>query len=323
VSGIAKISDRDGRHVLIVAAAAPRLDRWLTAQLGTLSRARVQALIAAGRITVDGAPARASERVRAGQRVVVVIPPPVPAIPRPEALALDVVYEDRDLLVLDKPPGLVVHPAPGHAGGTLVNALLHHCRDLGGVGGVERPGIVHRLDKETSGLMVVAKHDAALLALAAQFPAGRVGKTYLALVHGEPARAAGTIAAAIGRHAVDRKRMAANPVRGKPAVSHYRVVAAAGGLALLRVRIETGRTHQFRVHLAHLGHPVAGDPVYGNRARDRLLPSCPARQMLHAAELEFDHPSDGRRLLFKRPPPADMRALLQRLGIEGRICAPA
>ncbi len=315
MSGTANEAGRGGRHVVEVTAAAPRLDRWLAQRLQTLSRARLQALIAAGQITVDGAPTRASARLRPGQQVVVDIPPPLPSLPLPEPLALDVVYEDRDLLVLDKPPGMVVHPAPGHAGGTLVNALLHHCRDLGGVGGVLRPGIVHRLDKDTSGLMVVAKHDAALQALSAQFPAGRVGKTYLALVHGRPARAEGTIAAAIGRHPVDRKRMAANPARGKPALSHYRVVAAAGAFALLRVRIETGRTHQIRVHLAHLGHPVAGDPVYGARARDRLTPETPARQMLHAAELEFDHPRDGRRLLFKRSPPADMRAFMQRLGI--------
>ncbi|MDD5705936.1 MAG: RluA family pseudouridine synthase, partial [Kiritimatiellae bacterium] len=180
------------RHDLVVADdAGQRLDLWLTERLPALSRARVQALIAAGQVTVDGGTARAAARVRRGQRVSVAIPPPQPAVPQPEAMPLDVVYEDDAMLVLNKPPGLVVHPAPGHAGGTLVNALLYHCDDLPGVGGVERPGIVHRLDKDTSGLMVVAKHDSAVNALAAQFESGRVRKTYLALVHGRPARMEG------------------------------------------------------------------------------------------------------------------------------------
>ena len=298
---------------LTVDEAGVRLDVWLARRCAPLSRSRLQALIAAGLVTVDGQPASARAMTRPGQQVCVNLPPPAPAEPLPEALPLDVVFEDADLLVIDKPPGLVVHPAPGHAGGTLVNALLHHCDDLGGVGGVERPGIVHRLDKDTSGLMVVAKHDAAHLALAAQFQAGRVCKRYLALVHGRPARARGSIATTIGRHPVDRKRMAVNPPRGKPAVSHYEVLEHLGDFTLLQVRIETGRTHQIRAHLAHLGLPIVGDPVYGSRPRDRALKACPSRQMLHAAELAFDHPSDGRRLVFQRPPPADMAAFIEAL----------
>ena len=298
---------------LTVDAAGVRLDVWLARRCAPLSRSRLQTLIGAGQVTVDGRPASARTKTRPGQQVCVNVPPPAPAEPQPEALPLDVVFEDADILVLNKPPGIVVHPAPGHAGGTLVNALLHHCDDLGGVGGVERPGIVHRLDKDTSGLLVVAKNDAALNALAAQFQAGRVCKRYLALVHGRPARAQGSIETTIGRHPVDRKRMAVDPPHGKQAVSHYEVLETLGDLTLLQVRIETGRTHQIRVHLAHLGLPIVGDPVYGSHARDRALPECPSRQLLHAAELAFDHPIDGRRLVFQRPPPPDMAAFIGHL----------
>ncbi|NLF22733.1 MAG: RluA family pseudouridine synthase [Lentisphaerae bacterium] len=290
-----------------------RLDIWLARRCAPLSRSRLQALIESGHVTVDGCPAAPRTRIRLGQQVCVTVPLPAPAVPEPEPLPLDVVFEDADILVLDKPPGLVVHPAPGHEGGTLVNALLHHCDDLSGVGGVERPGIVHRLDRDTSGLLVVAKHDAALNALAAQFQEGRVSKVYLAIVHGCPVPPAGRIETTIGRHPVDRKRMAVDPPRGKRAVSHYAVVEPLGALTLLQVRIETGRTHQIRVHLAHLGLPIVGDPVYGSRSRDRNLAGCPPRQMLHAAELSFDHPTDGRRLAFRRPPPPDMAGVLARL----------
>ena len=301
---------------LAVEVAGERLDVWLAGRLKTLSRSRLQRLIEAGRVTVDGHSAFARDKTVLGQRVVVTIPPAAPAIPQPEALPLDVIYEDGDMLVLNKPAGLVVHPAPGHAAGTLVNALLHHCDDLAGIGGVERPGIVHRLDRETSGLLVVAKHDAAHQALAAQFQQGRVRKIYLALVHGVPERRAGRIETTIGRHSTDRKRMAANPPHGKPAVSHYETAATRDGLTLLKVRIETGRTHQIRVHLSHIGLPIVGDPVYGSRARDARVVDCPARQMLHATELELDHPADGRRLRFTAPPPADMLDLLRRIGCE-------
>lgn len=294
------------------ADAGCRLDQWLAAQMPACSRARIQAWIADGAVTRGGAPAKAGTRVRAGDEVRVVVPPTVPATPQPEALELDIVFEDADVLVLNKPPGLVVHPALGHTGGTLVNGLLFHCADLGGIGGVERPGIVHRLDKDTSGLMVVAKHDAAMAALVCQFQAGRVEKEYLALTHGRPPPT-GTIDAAIGRHPRDRKRMAVVPRGGKAARSHYRVRALLGPVALVAVTLVTGRTHQIRVHLAHLGYPVVGDPTYGDRRKDQAVPKCPARQMLHAARLAFDHPRDGRRLVFERPPPADMQALIGRL----------
>ncbi len=296
--------------------AGRRLDQWLAAQMPACSRARIQAWIADGAVTRAGAPGKAGTRVRAGDEVCVTVPPTVPATPQAEELQLDIVFEDADVLVLNKPPGLVVHPAPGHAGGTLVNGLLFHCADLGGIGGVERPGIVHRLDKDTSGLMVVAKHDAAMADLVRQFQAGRVEKEYLALAHGRPPPA-GTIDAAIGRHPRDRKRMAVVPRGGKAARSHYRVRAALGPVALVAVTLVTGRTHQIRVHLAHLGFPVVGDPTYGDRRRDQALPGCPARQMLHAARLAFDHPRDGRRLVFERPPPADMQALIGRLQAGG------
>jgi 23S rRNA pseudouridine1911/1915/1917 synthase len=235
----------------------------------------------------------------------------LPAEPEPEDIPLNVVYEDGDIIVVNKPAGLVVHPAPGHPTGTLVNALLFHCADLGSIGGTSRPGIVHRLDKDTTGLLVVAKHEQALRNLAEQFQDGRTCKVYLALVHGCPQRESGTVRTTIGRHPTDRKRMAADPPRGKPAVTHYQIEERLGKVTLLRVRIETGRTHQIRVHMSHIGFPIVGDPVYGNRALDRAIPNCPSRQMLHAAEFSFDHPRDGRRMSFTAPPPADMEALLR------------
>lgn len=305
-------------HTLTVPsdASGVRLDVWLAESLPDLSRARLQALMREGQVTVDGQPAKPSNRAQAGRQVTVHVPAPISAIPQPEAMALNIVFEDADIVVLNKPAGLVVHPAPGHGTGTLVNGLLHHCDDLAGIGGVERPGIVHRLDKDTSGLMVVAKHDAAMAALVRQFQEGGVRKEYLALVHGAPAKDEGTINAPIGRHTRDRQRMAVVPERGKLAVTHYSVVARFAATCLIRARIETGRTHQIRVHLAHIGLPIIGDPVYGRAPRDRLLTDCPARQMLHAERLAFTHPISGVALDFKRPPPADMRRLLTRLRRE-------
>ncbi len=284
-----------------------RLDQWLTRQFDTLSRSRIQALIKSGQVTVDGLAKKPRDPVHAGASIEVRLPPPMPARPRPEAMPLDIRHEDQDILVLVKPPGLVVHPAAGHAEGTLVNALLHHCRDLAGIGGVQRPGIVHRLDKDTSGLLVVAKNDAAHRGLVAQFQNGEVRKTYLALAHGCPTLAESKIETSIGRHPVQRKRMAANPPRGRTAVSFYRIAETLGRCTLLRVRILTGRTHQIRVHLAYIGHPIVGDPLYGRRPLDRQLPFCPSRQMLHAAELAFNHPIQGRPMEFKSTPPRDMR----------------
>ncbi|MBM4163550.1 MAG: RluA family pseudouridine synthase [Lentisphaerae bacterium] len=294
-------------------SAGCRLDAWLAQTLAGLSRSRIQGLIAAGHATVDGHAAKASASLVAGQTVCLTIPPSGPATPRPEAIALDIVFEDASILVLDKSAGLVVHPAPGHADGTLVNALLHHCDDLGGIGGVERPGIVHRLDKETSGLMVVAKTDAAMAGLVAQFKSGGVRKVYLALVHGVPKKTAGLIDTLIGRHPRDRKRMAVVSRNGKQAITRYTVVRPCGDVSLIEACIETGRTHQIRVHLAHLGHPIVGDPLYGSRTRDQAIAGCPARQMLHAARLAFSHPVSREPLDFSRPPPPDMLALMDQL----------
>jgi 23S rRNA pseudouridine1911/1915/1917 synthase len=285
-----------------------------------LSRARLQSLIEGGHVLLDGRPAKASARIKAGQRLTVEVPPPIDAAPRPQDIPLVVAHQDAQLLVVDKPAGLAVHPGAGRPDGTLVNALLHHVPDLSGVGGVLRPGIVHRLDRGTSGLLVVAKDDATHRALAAQFAARTVEKEYLALVLGVPARREGRISAAIGRHPVQRKRMSVSPRRGREALTTYRVEEALDGAALLRVRIHTGRTHQIRVHLASLGHPVAGDREYGGtrtppsrRARSRELLESLARPALHAARLTFTHPATGERLTFESALPADLREVLEGL----------
>jgi len=300
--------------------AGLRLDAWLARQLPSLSRARLQALIAEGCVLVDGAPARASARVRAGQSARVHVPAPAPAEPQPEDIPVAVVYEDQHLVVVDKPAGLVVHPGAGNARGTLVNALLGRVRDLSGVGGVLRPGIVHRLDRGTSGLLVVAKDDEAHRALVRQFASRTVEKEYLALVLGQPARASGEVDAPIGRDPVHRQKMSVRAPRGREARTSWRVEERFDGAALLRVRIHTGRTHQIRVHLASIGHPVAGDPVYGGtrppssrRAEARGALLALERPALHAARLAFTHPGTGERLAFESPLPEDLRRVLSRL----------
>ncbi|MBQ9431421.1 MAG: RluA family pseudouridine synthase [Kiritimatiellae bacterium] len=299
----------DSAVVFVVAdGAGLRLDAWLASHAPELSRARIQALIKSGDVTVDGAPVKANTKARLGSRIVVSVPPPVPAEPAPEEIPLSVVYEDSDCLVLNKPAGLVVHPAPGHSGGTLVNALLAHCRDLKGVGGVERPGIVHRLDKDTTGLMVVAKNDAAMAGLVRLFQSGGIRKEYLAWTRGVPSPERGTVNTLIGRDPRHRQRMAVVPVNGKPAVTEYRVEERCDPFALVRCRIETGRTHQIRVHMRHIGCPIVGDPVYGKPAADRQLAVVPDRQLLHAALLAFAHPVTGQPLRFEAPPPADFAA---------------
>ena len=297
--------------------AGTRLDSWIARQLPDLSRARVQALMAAGAVRLGGRPARPSARLRGGEEVTVELPDPVAATPAPEDVPLAVVYEDARLLVVDKPAGMTVHPGAGRLSGTLVNALLHHVRDLSGVGGVLRPGIVHRLDRGTSGLMVVAKDDEAHRALSAQFSSRSVEKEYLAIVHGVPRARQGLIEAAIGRDPVHRKKMSVRAPRGRPARSAYTVVEALDGAALLRVRIHTGRTHQIRVHLASLGHPVAGDATYGGtRTPSSRRPAARAaldglkRPALHAARLAFTHPATGDRLQFESPLPPDLLLLL-------------
>ena len=311
------------RRVTVVAegdAQGVRLDRFLALRFPDLSRARVQTLIEEGAVRVDGAAAKASLRLRSGASIDLTVPEPSPSLPQPEDLPLSVVHDDAGFLVIDKPAGLVVHPGAGASSGTLVNALLFHVRDLSGVGGVLRPGIVHRLDKGTSGLVVIAKDDAAHRALSAQFAAREVRKEYVAVVHGVPARAEGTVDRPIGRDPVHRRRMAIDVPRARAARSTYAVRERLDGAALLVVRIHTGRTHQIRVHLASLGHPIAGDELYGGRR----TPSCRGaaaraafaafpRPALHAARLGFRHPATGDALSFESPLPADLGALLEAL----------
>ena len=289
-----------------------RLDKVVQERLPDFSRSRIEGLIKAGYVKVNGIAA-----IKAGQKVVesdviaIELPPPVPPIPQPEDIPLNVLFEDSDILILNKAPGMVVHPAPGHASGTLVNALLHHCPDLAGIGGVVRPGIVHRLDRDTSGLMVVAKTQPAMDGLAKAFATHKtVEKTYLALCHGRPRLESGRIENMIGRHPVDRKRMAIVEKDGKLAITNYRVERVIGPISLIECRIETGRTHQIRVHMASLGCPVIGDSAYGKSALDKRLSPVPARQMLHAWRLLLWHPVTGEKLSFEAPVPADMAAYL-------------
>ena len=294
--------------------AGLRLDAWLGRRApGGLSRVRLQSLVESGNVTVDNEPAKIRQRTVAGQRVVVTIPPAIKAEPTPEDLPLDVVFEDAHIAVINKPAGLVVHPAVGHAAGTLVNGLLHRFDDLSGINGVERPGIVHRLDKDTSGLMVVAKNDAAMTGLQKLFAENAVEKIYWALTHGAPSPSKGTIRTLMGRHPKDRKRYAVVESNGKMAITHYAVRDVKSGVAWLEVRLETGRTHQIRVHCHHAGCAILGDPAYGWRHRDKEVEGCPERQMLHAVRLGFEHPVTGERMAFERLPPEDMLLLMRRL----------
>ena len=286
-----------------------RLDIWLSQTVSGPSRARWQVLIREGLVRVDGEPRKPGYLLRGEEVITYILPAAEPATLSPEEIPLDILYEDPHVLAVNKPPGLVIHPAPGHATGTLVNALLHHCHDLEGIGGVVRPGIVHRLDKDTSGVLAVAKTEVAMLSLSAQFKQREVRKEYLALVWGVPVPASGTIDAPIARATVNRKKMSIDFARGKPATSHYRVEEKIGDHALVRVHIETGRTHQIRVHLAHIGYPLVGDPLYGRRKHDpaSLFP----RQMLHAQFLGVVHPVFHEPITFHAPMPEDMRTLIQ------------
>jgi 23S rRNA pseudouridine1911/1915/1917 synthase len=288
-----------------------RLDAWLASQVSDLSRSRIQTLMLQGWITCQGEPVEADDAVKPGQEIEVTIPPPLPSLPQPEEIPLRIVYEDDDLLVIDKAPGIVVHPAPGHEAGTLVNALLHHCQDMTEIGGVQRPGIVHRLDKDTSGLMVVAKSDAAMVGLAEAFQTGKVRKIYMTLVHGAPSLLSGTIQTLMARHPCKRKKMAIVEQRGKMAITHYEVLETYLTTSLIRCRIETGRTHQIRVHMTHLGCPVVGDDAYGRHTADMKLLIQPARQMLHAAQLGFPHPVTQVSLAFESPLPSDFVTMIQ------------
>jgi 23S rRNA pseudouridine1911/1915/1917 synthase len=301
-------------------AVRDRLDKALTAALPTLSRARLQALMAQGAVTLDGAVVTdASAKARPGEYQVLV-PPPVPAEPVPQAIPLTVLFEDAHLIVVDKAAGMAAHPAPGTPDGTLVNALLAHCGDsLSGIGGVARPGIVHRLDKDTSGVMVAAKTDAAHQGLAALFERHDIERAYVALTRGAPDPSRGTITTQIGRSPSDRKKMAVLRSGGREAITHY-VVEQAFGPALKPIaarvscRLETGRTHQIRVHMASKGSPCLGDPAYGSgpptpAVREAIIAAGLSRQALHAAVLGFDHPITGETLRFETPLPPDMAAL--------------
>jgi 23S rRNA pseudouridine1911/1915/1917 synthase len=288
-------------------ALGQRLDAWLAGQLDELSRSHLQRLIEQGQATLDGHPAKASARLEGGEVVEVSVPAAVPVALAPEAIPLSVAYEDDDLLVIDKPAGLVVHPAPGHPSGTLVNALLARWRTFKGLKGDLRPGIVHRLDKDTSGLLMVAKNDASMLKLTTQIKDRRIKKEYLALVEGRLEPAQGRIEAPVGRHPTQRQHMAVVH-GGRNATSHYQVEAYYGQFSLVRVKPVTGRTHQIRVHLAFTGHPVTGDELYGHRRVPGL-----ARQFLHAARLGFFQPTSGDWIELESALPADLADFLETL----------
>ena len=282
-----------------------RLDQYLAAQLPELSRARIQALIKEGEITVNGKATKAKTPVERNMRIEVNIPEPEPAEAQPQDIPISVLYEDRHVIVIDKESGMVVHPAAGNPDGTLVNAVLFHCGDLSGIGGVERPGIVHRLDKDTSGCIVVAKNDQAHLSLTTQFAERDTGKIYLAVVQGCPKEPKGTVFTNIGRHPVNRLKMAVvNPGSGTPAITDWEVLHydAAPDSSLVMCTLHTGRTHQIRVHMLHLGHPLIGDPIYAHPQRQKARPG---RLMLHAWRLAFNHPADGRRIAIQSPIPAE------------------
>jgi 23S rRNA pseudouridine1911/1915/1917 synthase len=312
----------DTREVLTVAdaEAGERLDRFLARRLPHFSRARLQALMRAGNVLRDGAAIGAlGHRTKPGETYAVHVPPPEPAAPQAQAIPLAIVYEDAHLVVVDKPSGLTVHPGPGHASGTLVNALIAHCGDsLSGIGGVKRPGIVHRLDKDTSGVLVVARTAAALEGLARQFRERTLEKRYLALVHGTVRGQSGVVDRAIGRDPRARTRMSVAARRARAAVTRWTVRERFAGATLLDVAPTTGRTHQIRVHLAAIGHPIVGDAVYGGRRRGgrgetaAILAAMP-RQALHAASLALVHPVTGVPLRLAARPPEDLSTILDRL----------
>jgi 23S rRNA pseudouridine1911/1915/1917 synthase len=310
------ISPRRFHLVMSLEDAGQRLDRVLAARLTTMSRAQVQRLIRDGHVHLSRGTARPSLAVGTGLSVDVVLPDPAPATPAAEALPLTILHDDADLVVIDKPSGMVVHPAAGHATGTLVNALLHHVGGLSGVGGTARPGVVHRLDRGTSGVMVVAKHDQAHRALSRQFHDRQVGKEYVALVWGTP-RAGETFEKAIGRDPKHRQKMSSRARHARTALTRVIDVEALGGVSFVRLSIGTGRTHQIRVHLSEAGHAVVGDALYGG-ARRRPPPRLAAvsrleRPFLHAARLTFTHPSTDRTLTFDAALPAELAAVLDTL----------
>ncbi|MCE9671464.1 RluA family pseudouridine synthase [Myxococcus stipitatus] len=303
-------------HRAAPSARGERVDQYLAQAFPDLTRSRIRALIDDGHVLVEGRPVKAALRLRGGESLTLHVPAPVAAVPEAQELPLTLLHEDKDLVVVDKAAGMVVHPGAGHASGTLVNALLHRVKDLAGVGGELRPGIVHRLDKDTTGCLVVAKNEQALVALQKAFKTRAVEKTYLALVHGAPP-AEGRIETLYGRHPVHRQRFTGKVKEGKPAITVYRVREVFDGAALVEVDLLTGRTHQIRVHLAEAGHPLLGDALYGaGRKAKGLAAEAQAlvgRQALHAWRLSFAHPRSGKQLSLEAPIPADLAGALRLL----------
>lgn len=298
-----------------------RLDSWLAQKLEFPSRTRIKNLIEQGRVLLNGKPAKPSAQVKPGDKIEVTIPPAVPARPAPEAIPLKILYEDQDLIVIDKPAGLLTHPVPGKTTGTLVNALLHHCRDLSGIGGELKPGIVHRLDKLTSGVMVSAKTELAHLNLAEQFSRHSIERAYLALVWGKPDQNSGRIESRISRNPGHRLKMTGRRGQGRIAVTEWKVVKRFRHFSLMECRLHTGRTHQIRVHLTEMGFPLVGDALYGKgrNLSEKIAPEIRAaikdlnRQALHAFRLGFIHPATGKWLRFNSPLPEEISSLLKLL----------
>ena len=299
---------------IIAAEGGTRIDAWLSANVPDLTRNAAQRLLTEGMVLVNGKPPKKNYKVNAGDAVIVTIPDiaEVPLVP--QNIPLDIVFEDEDVVVVNKPRGMVVHPAPGHPDGTLVNALMYHCGDsLSGVGGEKRPGIVHRIDKDTSGLLIVAKNDAAHLALSAQLSDRSLSRVYRAVVVGNLKQDSGTVDAPIGRHPNDRKKMAVTHQNSRNAVTHWSVLERYRGYTHVRCKLETGRTHQIRVHMAHIGHPLLGDEVYGHA---KLPEKGLVGQCLHAKELQFIHPRTGEAVHLDTELPDYFKEVLTRLGQE-------
>lgn len=299
-------------------AVGQRLDSFLAERLPELSRAAVQRLIDDGLVLLDGTQPRPSLKLRGGEQIELQLPEPVPAVPQAEQIPLAILYEDHDLIVIDKPAGMAVHPGAGVTSGTLVNALLGHCTDLSGIGGEIRPGIVHRLDKGTTGVLVAAKNDTSHRGLAEQFAHHSVKRLYLALIYGSPASDTGKISGIIGRHPTDRLRLSGKARHGKQAITHWRVLERLGPVSLVQLRLETGRTHQIRVHMSENGMPLLGDPLYPDGGRSNNLKDARLkrlithldRQALHARVLGFVHPRTGQYLEFSSEPPEDFDQIL-------------
>ena len=297
------------KQQIVVTDAGKRLDKLISEQLPELTRSAVQHLMQDGCVTIAGKPVKKNTRASAGDVITVELPEPREVEIEPENIPLDIVYEDEDIIVVNKPKGMVVHPAPGNWSGTLVNALMYHCGDsLSGINGEIRPGIVHRIDKDTSGLLVVAKNDRAHQSLAEQIKVHSAGRRYFAVVYGTPREQKGTVNAPVARHPVDRKKMAVL-AGGREAITHYEVLEQYAGYSYLTFLLETGRTHQIRVHMAHIGHPIIGDPLYGP-AKDKWKLQ---GQCLHAGELTLTHPATGERMTFQAPLPAYFTTVLQKL----------